>query len=949
MIPARTSAGAAFLLLLGTPLVAQPPLFRSGVELVTIDTRVLDSDGRPLVGLGRDDFALTVDGQPRAIESVTFVEAPAAAAAGPGPDVSANDAGPDGQIVLLVVDRTNIRQGDGHQGIQGLTTLVERLSPADRVGLYTFPDGGPVVDLTSDRRTVLAALSRVRGIDARQQSPFVTTTLSEALRIAAGDRPTLDEVVGRNCMALINTESPEQANRPIEVCRQQVRREAQTLVQDARHRNEHLLRRLELLLESLRFVEGRKVLVFVSEGLAFDGQLQGRLRTFSSAVASLSTAFYAVQTFGSQTDLAGRGPSPDWDEDRHLRAEGLSLVAGMSGGALFRPGPRPQGAFERIGRELSARYVVAFRVDAGERDGQSHTIGLTLRPARKASLVRHRTQFTVGPAAGEPRLPETLAAALSAPLPVPTLPLRVGVFSVPDGPIGAAQVKVLLGAEIGRSGEAPTGARTAFEVFDADGRRVAHTETPIQAAAMPLRYTTALRLSPGRYRLKFAARDATGRIGSVEHPFDAGEAAASLDFSVSSLLLFADRADGDASPALAFDLPASRPAFSALLVSRSTGADGWADVSAALEIADAHGFTRHHRPMAMDAGSAPAERSFTADVSADRWEPGDYVAHATLTRQGRTLAKLSRSFRILEEPAGADAAATTAAPAPPETLVDASLLRRATDYVLHQTDRSSAVVAEERYVQAVVDAPGGEPPADLNDLIAWREDHSRPRAAGAGAVERRQLRSDLLMVRTASGWYTNYRDVAEVDGRRVKERAVRALALFTSGGDPAGAGLRKVAEESARYNLGNLRRTINTPTLPLFALHPAHVARFTFEGVGRELVDGLETTVVRFRERLAPTFIVTERGDYVFTAGRLWLADNGRVVKTSLLIEGRDSGMRAAIDVVYRDVPSLGLLMPVEMRERYSNLPGDRGRVIAGRATYTNFRTFSVTTNEQLR
>ena len=36
-------------------------------------------------------------------------------------------------------------------------------------------------------------------------------------------------------------------------------------------------------------------------------------------------------------------------------------------------------------------------------------------------------------------------------------------------------------------------------------------------------------------------------------------------------------------------------------------------------------------------------------------------------------------------------------------------------------------------------------------------------------------------------------------------------------------------DESARYNIGNVERNINMPTLPLALLTPAHRARFAFE------------------------------------------------------------------------------------------------------------------------
>ena len=42
----------------------------------------------------------------------------------------------------------------------------------------------------------------------------------------------------------------------------------------------------------------------------------------------------------------------------------------------------------------------------------------------------------------------------------------------------------------------------------------------------------------------------------------------------------------------------------------------------------------------------------------------------------------------------------------------------------------------------------------------------------------------------------------------------------------------------------------------------------------------------------------------------------------------------------------VGLLLPAEMRESYTNSPGDRLRSIEGRAVYQNYRVFKVSTSE---
>jgi hypothetical protein len=202
------------------------------------------------------------------------------------------------------------------------------------------------------------------------------------------------------------------------------------------------------------------------------------------------------------------------------------------------------------------------------------------------------------------------------------------------------------------------------------------------------------------------------------------------------------------------------------------------------------------------------------------------------------------------------------------------------------------------------------------------------------------------MLKIGDGWFANFRDVAAVDGKPVKDRDARALQLFASSSGQPGASYARIHEEGARYNLGNVRRTVNVPTMALFVLHPRHIARFDFEPAGTETIDGVATTVVRFREKRGPTFIQTGRRDDVFANGRLWIAEDGSVRQTALHVDERESGVRVRLEVTYREVASLGRLMPVEMRETYTNVPGDRLRSIEGRATYDNFRVFRVSTSE---
>ena len=52
----------------------QQPVFRGGVELVTLDVTVVDKDGKPIKGLKAEDFEVTLEGQKRPVRALDFLE-----------------------------------------------------------------------------------------------------------------------------------------------------------------------------------------------------------------------------------------------------------------------------------------------------------------------------------------------------------------------------------------------------------------------------------------------------------------------------------------------------------------------------------------------------------------------------------------------------------------------------------------------------------------------------------------------------------------------------------------------------------------------------------------------------------------------------------------------------------------------------------------------------------
>jgi hypothetical protein len=269
----------------------------------------------------------------------------------------------------------------------------------------------------------------------------------------------------------------------------------------------------------------------------------------------------------------------------------------------------------------------------------------------------------------------------------------------------------------------------------------------------------------------------------------------------------------------------------------------------------------------------------------------------------------------------APAAAPPAQPASPNLI---TVLLRASAYVAGYVKAMTSVVSEERYEQTLF---------------------RKADRTGAGVIVRRTLVSDYLLVAVSgSSQWLPFRDVYSVDGVPVRDRSDRLLKLFVESPADAYNQALRIREESSRHNIGSGTRDTNVPTFALQFLSDELRGGFTFTLKGRERLDDLETVVVEYLESSSPTVIVGRQNEDVPSRGRFWIdPTDGRIVRT--LLETRPNGGVNTLDVVYRDEPRLGILVPGEMNERRKA----DAEVVEGRATYSNFRRFQVDTSIQIK
>jgi len=259
------------------------------------------------------------------------------------------------------------------------------------------------------------------------------------------------------------------------------------------------------------------------------------------------------------------------------------------------------------------------------------------------------------------------------------------------------------------------------------------------------------------------------------------------------------------------------------------------------------------------------------------------------------------------------------------------VLARAADYVASYQTRLAGIVSEEHYRQNVL---------------------GTQRRGGPQLREFRELRSDLLLVKTGKGdSWLQFRDVFEVNRKPIRDRDERLYKLFVGAAADASQQADAIQAESSRYNIGPIMRTINMPMLALILFDRLNQPRFEHKKVNAgnvkrfaALAGAADVWLIEYRETQAGTVVRGAQDKDIPSHGRVWIdSRTGRFLRTELISE--DTDVRALIDVSYRAEAGLDLLVPNEMRETYE-LRRTAAR-IDGRATYGRFRQFTVTTTEK--
>ena len=239
------------------------------------------------------------------------------------------------------------------------------------------------------------------------------------------------------------------------------------------------------------------------------------------------------------------------------------------------------------------------------------------------------------------------------------------------------------------------------------------------------------------------------------------------------------------------------------------------------------------------------------------------------------------------------------------------LMQRVGDYVHGFIDQLTNVVAEERY----------EP-----DRV--RRNNAR-------------LRSDFLLVRKpgTERQFLTFRDVVEVNGKTVRNREEALSKLFLQPFESALAQANAITAHSADYMFPG-----SDPLLVMVFLQPEYQPRFTFARGDLVTRIGPDVRRVDFMETTSPTMLRQEGDRDLPARGTVLVSERtGKVMITELLL-GSDP-TTTKISTIFKRDEALSIDVPSVLDQTYYPSPG---QVVKGFATYSNFRRFSVSTDEKI-
>jgi len=529
---------AGLLLAAGTHEAPGQETARFGVEveLVRLDVIVLDSEGRPVTGLTREDFVVEDDGEPQEIASFEPVVIRPRPAPQEEPRLSSNRVRSpvEGRTIVIVFDDVHVTPSVSQIVRDALVRFIrDDLRSGDSITILSVGQGLRWSARTSwEHEQMVPFVARLQGRHVRDP------TLSgisdwEAMRIGEHG------ISGLGSPALSDSdlrpgESPIPAGVPADtgggssdprmgVGVRDMSFLSEEISSAAKRRMQASLSGILAALESMVGARGHKSLVVVSEGFT----LAPRTSEYRRVVDLARRAQVAIDVLDPRAVESGYGageggasPGELVGMRRMLEQVGSEDVAEVTGGRIL-GGNDPEVGLRQIAREAEAYYLLGLPADPEGRGMRE----VEVRVKRPGLTVRARSRYVASRPPEPMQRKDADRAELRSITEASELPLRVGtMFFESDG---KGDVTTMFATEIRPPGELQEGRRRFFTVAEAwprDGGTPLHDQFEEDLDVHPGVPTVLSRhwsMPPGVWQVRIHVRDnQTGLSGTALHTFE---------------------------------------------------------------------------------------------------------------------------------------------------------------------------------------------------------------------------------------------------------------------------------------------------------------------------------------------------------------------------------------------------------------------------------------------
>jgi VWFA-related protein len=667
------------LLLAVTALLFAPPVsaqvtFKSGVDLVRFDVRVVDETGRPITDLKPEEIIIEEDGTRLPIMMFQRVSEPAddsfqeEAIRAVTAQVSSNDAFPRGHLYILIFDQEHITPGNEQRARMAAEQFVRtRVRPSDRIALYAVPGPGPQLSFTADKMRVLDQLGAVRGQYQRAvTTPFGAMAIYEAHRIAQGDtklmvdlyerlrRESSADVAGTD--GSVGGRFAAAAGEDASVTQRLLLENARVVVQQSDGASRQFLQRLADVITQFKDIEGRKTVVLFSEGF-FQDNLSRELELVAAAAAQSYCVFY---TFDLNQRAGGleqaEAPLTVSGTEIQARIAPLSTLAVETDGMMVVDASNRSGqALDSIADQTQDYYLLGFTPSEQALASRGKYRRVDVKVTRPGARVSARTGYAVSPEQTPTDRKRAINSVLGAPFAQQGLKLDYTTYVMKGAESGQHRVILSLNADLPVRSNPGDAADIVFVARDMqDGRIVANAAdtVPLPANARPGSslgtgtWRAQFSLPPGNYMMRMVVREPGGLVGSADRRIDV-RPLSGPDVTTSDLVI------GSALGGLPVRPRAyTQDGLTGILEAYGRATTQLDGLNARMELRPVEGgepvtnVAAELRDVEQDV-TGGVTRKVTFVLPLTGVPPGNYIAHAVLSSRGEIVAERTRQVEVL--------------------------------------------------------------------------------------------------------------------------------------------------------------------------------------------------------------------------------------------------------------------------------------------------------------